>query len=85
MEKLFDNKAMQDVFKAGIESATQISDLWRTAFDGHVETSQKLASDALQRSFDALRATQKLADETMRRGTESAQKIMAQIEQVIAA
>lgn len=85
MEKLFDIKAMNDLFKSGVDAATQYNEMWRGAFDAQLVTGQKAMTDAIERSFASMRELQKVADETMRRGQESIQKVMEKVEQSAAA
>ena len=85
MEKLFDIKAMNELFRSGLDAATQYQEMWRGAFDAQLVTGQKTMMDSVQRSFDAVRELQKVADETLRRGQESTQKVMEKVEQSAAA
>jgi hypothetical protein len=85
MEKLFDISAMNDLFKSGLDAATQYNEMWRGAFDAQLVTGQKTMTDAIARSFDAMREMQKVTDETMQRGQDSLKAVMQKVEQSVAA
>jgi hypothetical protein len=77
MEKLFDVNGFQAMWTGSMDLAARYEEVARAMFETQVAAAQKAAVETVNRSFEILRETRKMADETGKAVAEQCRKVLS--------